>query len=138
MGASSSHPIFLALNEWLRSKNLKLKRSTLEQFLGEVDVAAPWFATSGHLNLLSWDKLGRDLDFAFEQGTLKGGVRPVWKLVRSCLSDQRCSAAVENGRAALEGLQEERSEKAASEKNTFKQGSWKREGKIISQPFRVR
>ena len=106
MGASSSHPIFLALNELLRSKNLKLKRSTLEQFLGEVDVAAPWFATSGHLNLPSWDKLGRDLDFAFEQGTLKGGVRPVWKLVYSCLSDQRCNEAVENGQAALEMLQE--------------------------------
>ena len=116
MGALSSHPIFLALNELLCSKNLKLKRSTLEQFLGEIDVAAPWFATSGHLNLLSWDKLGRDLNFAFEQKTLKGWVRPVWKLVQSCLSDQRCSATVANGRAALEVLQEEISEKATSEK----------------------
>ena len=47
----------------------------------------------------SWKKLGRDLDFAFEQGTLKSGVRPVWKLVRGCLEDQRCSEAVENGQA---------------------------------------
>ncbi|KAL6086544.1 hypothetical protein STEG23_002961 [Scotinomys teguina] len=44
---------------------------------------------------------------------LKSRVRPIWKLVRSCL-DQRCHEAVENGQAALEILQEEKSEKAAS------------------------
>ena len=48
----------------------------------------------------SWEKLGRDLDVAFGQDTLKGGVRPVWKLVRGCLEDQRCSKAVKNGQAA--------------------------------------
>lgn len=80
MGASHSHPIFLALNELLRSKNLKIKRSTLERFLDECDTIAPWFADSGSLSISSWEKLGRDLEFAYEQGTLKGGVRPVWKL----------------------------------------------------------
>ena len=49
----------------------------LAQFLSEVDIAAPWFAMSGALTVPSWDKLGRDLDFAFEQGTLKGVVRPI-------------------------------------------------------------
>ncbi|KAL6091071.1 hypothetical protein STEG23_008736, partial [Scotinomys teguina] len=70
---------------------------------------------SGSLTVSSWEKLGRNLDFAAEQGTLKSRVPPIWKLVRSCL-DQRCHEAVENGQAELEILQEERSEKAASER----------------------
>ncbi|KAL6032406.1 hypothetical protein STEG23_032246, partial [Scotinomys teguina] len=70
---------------------------------------------SGSLTVSSWEKLGHNLDFAAEQGTLKSRVRPIWMLVRSCL-DQRCHEAVENGQAALEILQEERSEKAASER----------------------
>ncbi|XP_048191317.1 igE-binding protein-like [Perognathus longimembris pacificus] len=122
MGASSSHPIFLALNELLHSKKLKINRSILEKFLAECDTAAPWFAVSGSLTVASWEKLGRDLDFAHEHGTLKGGVRPIWKLIRSCLDDQRCGEAVENGQAALEKLQEERSEKAASEGQGTKRG----------------
>ncbi|KAL6037326.1 hypothetical protein STEG23_031560 [Scotinomys teguina] len=51
-----------------------------------------------------------------EQGTLRSGVRPIWKMVRGCLEDQRYGEAVENGQAALEMLQEERSEKAGSER----------------------
>lgn len=70
----------------------------------------------------SWEKLHRDLDFAVEQGTLKSGVRLVWKLVRGCLEDQRCNEVVENGQAALEMLQEERSEKANSDKGVKKKG----------------
>ena len=35
--------------------------------------------------------------------------------MKSCLEDRKCSEAVENGQAALEILQEERSERAASE-----------------------
>ena len=44
-------------------------------------------------------------------------MRPIWKLVRGCLEDQRCSEAVENRQAALEMFQEERSEQADSEKD---------------------
>ncbi|KAL6040827.1 hypothetical protein STEG23_027501 [Scotinomys teguina] len=116
MGASSSHPIFLALNELLCAKNLKIKDSTLQRFLRECDQVAPWFAVSGSLTVSSWEKLGRDLDFAAEQGTLRPGVKPVWRLVRGCLEDQHCSSALECGQAALEQLQEELSEKAESEK----------------------
>ncbi|KAL6094125.1 hypothetical protein STEG23_022865 [Scotinomys teguina] len=68
------------------------------------------------LTVASWEKLGRHRDFAAEQGTLKNGVRPVWKLVKSCLDDQRCQEAVEHGQAALERLQEERSEKTDSDR----------------------
>ncbi|XP_052611577.1 endogenous retrovirus group K member 24 Gag polyprotein-like [Peromyscus californicus insignis] len=131
MGTSSSHPIFLALNELLRSKNLKVKKSTLERFLEECDVVSPWFAVSGSLTIPSWEKVGRDLDFAFEQGTLKAGVRPVWKLVRGCLEDQRCNEAIENGQAALESLQEERSEKANSERASREGKSKGRKGAPI-------
>ncbi|XP_052599713.1 endogenous retrovirus group K member 21 Gag polyprotein-like [Peromyscus californicus insignis] len=116
MGTSSSHPIFLALNELLLTKDLKIKKGTLQRFLEECDVVAPWFAVSGSLTVSSWEKLGRDLDFAAEQGTLKPGVRPVWRLVCGCLEDQRCSNALESIQATLEQLQEERSEKAGSEK----------------------
>ncbi|KAL6035883.1 hypothetical protein STEG23_017722 [Scotinomys teguina] len=102
--------------ELLKSKNLKIKKSTLERFLEECDAVAPWFAVSGSLTVPCWDKLGRDLDFAAEQGTLRAGVRPIWKMVRGCLEDQRCSEAIEHSKIALEQLQEERSEKTASEK----------------------
>ncbi|KAL6082256.1 hypothetical protein STEG23_025416 [Scotinomys teguina] len=102
--------------ELLKSKNLKIKKSTLERFLEECDAVAPWFAVSGSLTVLSWDKLGRDLDFAAEQGTLRAGVRPISKMVRGCLEDQRCSEAIEYGKIALERLEEERSEITVSEK----------------------
>ena len=128
MGNSTSHPIFLALNELLYSKNLKVKKSTLERFLSECDTIAPWFAVSGSLTLSSWEKLGRDLEFAAEQGTLKAGIRPIWKLVKGCIEDQRCSEAIENGQAALEILQEERSENTASDKAASRVGSEK--GKV--------
>lgn len=78
MGTSQLHPLLLALNELLHSKNLKIKQSTLRRFLSECNMISPWFEKSGSLLISSWDKLGRDLDFTFEQGTLKGGVRPVW------------------------------------------------------------
>ncbi|KAL6091181.1 hypothetical protein STEG23_015431 [Scotinomys teguina] len=95
---------------------LKIKKSTLERFLEKCDTVAPWFAVSGSLTVSSWEKLGCNLDFAAEQGTLKSGVCPIWKLVWSCLDDQRCHEVVENGQAALEILQEERSENATSER----------------------
>ena len=120
MSANQSHPIFLALNEMLCSKNLKIKQSSLEKFLNERDAIAPWLAVSGSLLISSWEKIGRDLDFVFEQGILKGGVKPIWKLIRGCLEDQHCSEAVKNGQAMLEMLQEERSkksEKASSKRN---------------------
>ena len=118
MGASHSHPIFLALQELLNSEKLKLKERCIEKFLKECDVVAPWFAVSGSLTIPSWDKLGRELDFAYEQGTLGAGVRLIWKMIRSCLEDRHCSDMVDCGQAALEQLQEERSEKSRSERGS--------------------
>jgi len=82
MGNSQSHPIFLALQELSESRKLKMKRSIIERFLSECDAVAPWFTVSGNLSVACWDKLGEDLDSAWSQGTLKPGVRPVWRLVR--------------------------------------------------------
>ena len=70
MGASTSHLSFLALNELLRS--------TLERFYDKCDTTASWFAISGNLNVSSWDKPGRDLNFATEQGMLRKGVIFMW------------------------------------------------------------
>ncbi|KAL6035661.1 hypothetical protein STEG23_036992 [Scotinomys teguina] len=104
---------------------LKIKKSTLERFLEECDMVVPWFAVSGSLTVASCEKLGRDLDFAAEQGTLKSGAQPVWKMVRGCLEDQRYGEAVENGQAALEMLQEERSEKYRGSSNSFSPEAWR-------------
>ena len=113
IGTSQSHPIFLALQALLLSKkNLKIKKSTLERFLNKCDTIAPWFAFLGNLMVACWDKLGKDLDFSWDQGTLKPRVRNVWKLVCSCLEDEGCcKSALEKGQVALEMLQEERSER---------------------------
>ncbi|XP_058436501.1 uncharacterized protein LOC131424311 [Marmota monax] len=115
MGAASSSPLLLALDGLLRSKGLEVKHSTLQRFLQKIDIAAPWFAFSGSLTVPSWDKLGKDLDFASEQGILEGGVIPLWKMVRSCLTDGRCQEALTKGQAVLEQLHEEKSETAGSE-----------------------
>jgi protein O-GlcNAc transferase len=115
MGASSSHPISSALQELLKSKGLKIQRKTIEKFLDECDTVAPWFAISGNLTVACWEKLGRDLDVAWEQGILKGGMKAVWRIVRSCLDDEHCCRALEASQQILEQLKEERllqSEKA--------------------------
>ncbi|XP_077905840.1 uncharacterized protein LOC144377758 [Ictidomys tridecemlineatus] len=115
MGATSSSPILLALDGLLRSKGLKVKQSTLQRFLEETDSVAPWFAFSGSLTISSWDKLGKDLDFAYKQVILKGGTIPLWKLVRGCIMDGKCQKAVSEGQAVLEQLHEEKSEGSHSE-----------------------
>lgn len=119
MGTSQSHSIFLALQELFEHKKLKIKGSTIERFLRECGIIAPWLTVSVNLNVPSREKLGKDHDFACEQGTLKPRVHPVWCLVRICLEDQKCcQVTIEKGQAALEMLQEKRSEKQGSTKET--------------------
>ena len=84
---TTHHPVFVALQELLHEKWLKVRKSTIARFTEAVETYAPSFPVSGHLTLASWDKLGRDLGFAFDQGDLGAGVRPLWALVRSCLLD---------------------------------------------------
>ena len=107
---TTHHPVFLVLQELLHEKGLRVKKRTIDKFMEAVETYAPWFPVSGHLTLASWDKLGRDLDFAFDRGDLGPGVRPLWGLVRSCILDQSCEELIESGQNALQCLQEERSQ----------------------------
>jgi hypothetical protein len=109
MGVSSSHPISSPLQQLLKSKGLKFQRKTIEQFLDACDTVVPWFAVSGNLTVTCWEKLGRDLDVVWEQGILKGGMKAVWRIARSCLDDERCCRALEASQQVLEHLKEERS-----------------------------
>ena len=103
MGASSWHPISSALQEFLKSKGLKIQRKTIEKFLDECDTVV-----SGNLTVACWEKLGRDLDVAWEQGILEGGMKAVWRIVRSCLDDECCCRVLEANQQILEQLKEER------------------------------
>jgi hypothetical protein len=63
---------------------------------------ALWFPVSGDLTRPSWEKLGKDLKFAEEQGVLVKGVLPVWKLVHNCNKDrEKCGAELQKGNEAL-------------------------------------
>ena len=81
-----------------------------------MDQVAPWFSVSGHLTGPSWEKLGKDLKFAEEQGVLAKGVLPVWKLIWDCIKDkERCGAELQKGNEALNQVREERSQKSETE-----------------------
>lgn len=113
MGASPSCPMKLAIQELLRTRGIKIKDKVIAQFLQEVDTVAPWFATVGDVTIHSWEKLGKDLDLAWEQKKLKGGVRRVWRMIRSCLEDEDCREAVQASAEALEAVKEARSERSS-------------------------
>lgn len=133
MGCTPSHPIYTALKDLLAAQGLSLKSSTLTRFLQGVDEAAPWFACSGHLTLSCWEKLGKDLDAADETGTLWTGVRAVWTLVRGCLKDEKCGAAVSKGVEALEKLKEERSHKSETQEIAEESSNEEEEEKEIDK-----
>ena len=117
MGNSTSgQTVHQALKDLLKVKGIRLKKETLENFLETVDQVAPWFSVSGHLTGPSWEKLGKDLKFAEEQGVLAKGVLPVWKLIRNCIEDkERCGAELQKGNEALNQVREERSQKSEAE-----------------------
>lgn len=69
---------------------------------------APWFLVTGNLAPHRWEKLGRDLMFAEEQGILQRGVIPIWKLIRNCLGDEgSCTTEIKKGEKLLQQLKEE-------------------------------
>ena len=72
-----------------------------------------------HLTGPSWEKLGKDLKFAEEQGVLVKGVLPVWKLVRNCIKDrEKCGAELQKGNEALNKVREERSQESDVESSS--------------------
>ncbi|KAI5131779.1 Endogenous Retrovirus Group K Member 6 Gag Polyprotein [Manis pentadactyla] len=99
-----------ALQTALKERELKVSTKVLGSFVKEVDRVAPWFICSGSLSIPSWDKLGKDLDREEEEGRLKGGTRPLWKLIRACLQDEKCEKVIKAGQRALTEIQESMSE----------------------------
>ena len=120
MGNSTSgQTVHQALKDFLKVKGIGLKKEALENFLKVVDQVAPWFSVSGLLTGLRWEKLGKNLKFAEEQGVLAKGVLPVWKLIQDCIEDKkRCGADLQKGNEALNQVREERSQKSEAEGNS--------------------
>ncbi|XP_076772194.1 LOW QUALITY PROTEIN: igE-binding protein-like [Arvicanthis niloticus] len=108
MGAS--HLVITVLQSLLRQHELKVSTKTLEGFVKEVDRMVPWYICSGSLTLASWDKLEGDLIREQQNGKLKPGTRLLWRLVRSCLQDEKCRSTVVAGQGVLEELQDSMSE----------------------------
>ena len=95
---------------------MKVSTKALEGFVKEIDHIAPWFACSGSLTIPSWEKLRRDLVREQENGKLKAGTMPLWKLIRSCLKDEECQQVVKAGQKILDETQESLSEVEQGEK----------------------
>ena len=112
MGNSTSgQTVSQAVKDLLKVKGIGLKKERLEKFLKVVDQVAPWFSVSGLLTGLRWEKLGKNLKFAEEQGVLAKGVLPVWKLIQDCIKDkERCGAELQKGNEALNQVREEHSQ----------------------------
>ena len=108
MGAS--HSVVTTLRSVLKQCGLKVATKTLEGFVKEVDRIAPWFACSGTLTIPSWEKLKGDLVRELENGKLKAGTMPLWKLLRSCLKDEECQQVVKAGQRILDKIQDSLSE----------------------------
>ncbi|XP_063105463.1 igE-binding protein-like [Cavia porcellus] len=115
MGNTATQPLSVALSDLLREKGLQMKREQIQNFLNQVDKVAPWFGPTGSITIPSWDKLGRDLDFAVENGLLEPGVRPLWAVVRSCLADTSCRDHIRAGAMALDYHQAESSREQSRE-----------------------
>lgn len=98
------------LNALLRNKGIRISKSTLAEFLGSIDFFAPWFASSGHISLSSWEKLGRDLRRTAEdpqEPDFNPMVLPLWDLVRACLKEEGSEGARGSAIAAVRNAFEE-------------------------------
>ena len=81
-----------------------------------MDRVAPWYACSGSLTIVSWNKLGKDLDHHQVDRDLRLGTKAIWKLVKNCLEDENCKEVVSKGQVTLEGVQDSMSETERSER----------------------
>lgn len=114
MGSSQS--VVTALETVLKQRDIKIGGRTLKNFVKEVERVAPWFACSGSFTIASWNKLGKDLDRKLAEEDLRLGTKAIWKLVKNCLEDETCKAAVVEGQATLEVVQDSMSETERSER----------------------
>ncbi|XP_063083341.1 endogenous retrovirus group K member 113 Gag polyprotein-like [Cavia porcellus] len=86
--SNDTQPLVQVLRKLLKSRDLKVGRKTLESFFEEIDSFAPWFLPTGHLNLPSWEKLGRDLSLAEREGGASVFARPLWEMIYACLKSE--------------------------------------------------
>ena len=114
MGSSQS--VIPTLEAILGQRAIKIGTKTLRSFVKEVDRVAPWYACSGSLTIVSWNKLGKDLDRHQVDRDLRLGTKAIWKLVKNCLEDENCKEAVSEGQVTLEGVQDSTSENERSER----------------------
>ena len=91
---------------------MKVSTKTLEGFVKEVDCIARCFACSGSLTIPAWKKPRGDLVGEQENGKLKAGTMPLWKLIRSCLKNEECQQVVKAGQKILDEIQESLSEES--------------------------
>ncbi|XP_055458535.1 uncharacterized protein LOC129672912 [Psammomys obesus] len=130
MGNHPDKPLLEAARALLKQKELKVPDRVLQNFLKEVDRVAPWFVLSGSLTEGSWTKLGGDLTREKEQGTLKPGVWPLYKLFKSCIKDEKCKEKIKEGQRVLSDHQDSVSEaEKGKEANKRKKPSKKKEKK---------
>ena len=107
----NSHSVTTALHSVLKQREIKVSTRTLETFIKEIERISPWYACSGSLTLSSWEKLREDLAKEQQNGKLKAGTMPLWKLVRSCLEDERCRPAIITGQRSEEHTSELQSQR---------------------------
>ena len=114
MGSSQS--VIPTLEAILGQRAIKIGTKTLRSFVKEVDRVAPWYACSGSLTIVSWNKLGKDLDRHQVDRDLRLGTKAIWKLVKNCFEDENCKEAVSEGQVTLEGVQNSMSETEQSDR----------------------
>lgn len=111
MGNTSSHSeLVTPLKALLRSKGIKVSKSTIVDFLGCIDFFAPWFAHTGQITLSCWEKLGKDLRRTAEdpkEPDLNPMIIPLWDLVRACLQEEGSAGAGGSALAAVRDIFEE-------------------------------
>jgi hypothetical protein len=111
---------------------LKVSTKKLEGFVKEIDQIAPWFACSGSLTIPSWEKLRGDLVGEQENGKLKAGTMPLWRLIRSCLKNEECQQVVKAGQKILDEIQDSLSEAEQGERLGVK-----REKRCTNQAYKL-
>jgi hypothetical protein len=116
--------VMTTLQSVLRQRGLKISTKTLEGFVKEIDRIAPWFVCLGSLTIPSWEKLGGDLVREQENGKLKAGTMPFWKLIRSYLKNEECQQVAKAGQKILDEIQESLSEVEQGKRLGVKMETW--------------
>ncbi|XP_010619758.1 igE-binding protein-like [Fukomys damarensis] len=127
MGVSASSPLIGTLSTLVKVRGVKLSEHVLKTFLQEIKKEAPWFETSGSFDRQTWGKLGTELKLKREQGRLRVGIYPIWKIIDACFEDEKCLDVLRDGQLALEehrdSLSETEEGKDEKRENKEKQSS---------------